>query len=89
MAIATPWIKKKNAERRVEKIKGRSTQDINALGAFTKVNPRKFIIWNYYQVNSFMLEVCVPYEIVTIYYHNTISYLKISDFKGVGVKAFV
>ena len=29
---------------RVEKIKGRSTQDINALGAFTKVYPRKFTI---------------------------------------------
>ena len=47
-----------------------STQDVNdyALGAFTKDKPRKFTIQNYYQVNSFMLEVSEPYEIVTIYY---------------------
>ena len=50
---------------------GAFTPDINTLeGAFTKVNPRKFTIRNYYQVNSFMLEVCVPYEIVKIYYTN-------------------
>ena len=73
-------------------MKGRSTQDINAMEAFTKVNPRKFTILNYYQVNSFMLEVCLPYEIVTIYYTILSATWKFQTLRGRGkslrVKAY-
>ena len=60
----------RSLSRRVEKIEGRSTQDIKALGTFTKVNPCKFTIQNYCELHPFLLEVWVKFYLNPIIIEN-------------------